>query len=441
MQRAVDPAAGALLAALAVGVTGEVSARQWRVFNATGITHLIAISGMHVTFFALISMWLARRVWGWIPPLQRSVRRESFAAVTGVLLAAGYALLSGFSVPAQRTLVMLAAFLALREASRESRPCASVGVATVAILRVGSTRRAGRRLLAVVRRGGRNRAASRTADPRRRRADRGRRCAAMCLGCAAAADTRIFGTFSGIGLIVNAFAIPLFTFALVPCVLLATLGYLLPGALAGQRSRTVWSILPPGSQVRCGRCWGRLQTCPAQCGPQRPEPGVFLVATGAAVLVLLPLSAVVRLVGTGGARAGVPAAGGGSAARRRMGGGAGCRRRDSRGGAHAAPCAARRYRRDLWQPRPAFRVPGAAAAADPRGCAARSGAGGSAQPRPAGCRERGAGIAAVAASGWGPCGRASCRRKWTDASARPGAGTRWICSSHLPQRERAVCSG
>ncbi len=50
-----DPDAAALLTALAVGLTDRLSADQWRVFNATGTTHLVAISGLHVTMFALVA--------------------------------------------------------------------------------------------------------------------------------------------------------------------------------------------------------------------------------------------------------------------------------------------------------------------------------------------------------------------------------------------------
>ncbi len=94
-----DPAAAALLAALAVGVTGEVSTRQWQVFNATGITHLVAISGMHVTFLALLAMAAARCCWQRLAPRAWLPRRSVFAALVGVTLALLYALLAGFSVP------------------------------------------------------------------------------------------------------------------------------------------------------------------------------------------------------------------------------------------------------------------------------------------------------------------------------------------------------
>src|SRR5262249_12334110 len=40
------PAAG-ILAALAVGDQRAISAEEWRLFNRTGVTHLMSISGLH----------------------------------------------------------------------------------------------------------------------------------------------------------------------------------------------------------------------------------------------------------------------------------------------------------------------------------------------------------------------------------------------------------
>ncbi|MEW6690461.1 MAG: ComEC/Rec2 family competence protein, partial [Pseudomonadota bacterium] len=42
------PASG-VLAALAVGDQRAISAEEWRLFNRTGVTHLMSISGLHVT--------------------------------------------------------------------------------------------------------------------------------------------------------------------------------------------------------------------------------------------------------------------------------------------------------------------------------------------------------------------------------------------------------
>ncbi|HMA12147.1 MAG TPA: ComEC/Rec2 family competence protein [Steroidobacteraceae bacterium] len=226
--RVHDPSAAALLAALAVGVTGDVSALQWRVFSATGITHLVAISGMHVTFFALLCMAMARmcwRRWSW---LAARCRRESFAAAVGVVLAFAYALLSGFSVPAQRTALMLTVFLLARGCGRQVAPLWSVAASLVAVLLLDplAVLSAGFWLsfcavasIILI-------AGGRLHPPGALRA------AALVQWVVTLAllpvTAALFGTVSAAGPLVNAAAIPLFTFALVPPVLVATALYVVP---------------------------------------------------------------------------------------------------------------------------------------------------------------------------------------------------------------------
>lgn len=100
------PYAGVIVA-LAIGEERAIPDAQWRVFNRTGITHLISISGLHVTVFAAlaggIGLALARqsvRLTTWLPA-------RKVAAVVGVVAATAYVLLAGAQVPAVRTLVML----------------------------------------------------------------------------------------------------------------------------------------------------------------------------------------------------------------------------------------------------------------------------------------------------------------------------------------------
>lgn len=107
------PAAG-VLAALAVGEQAAIERADWEVFRRTGVAHLVAISGLHVTLFA----WLCARLIAW--PWRRSRRAVHWlptpqAARWGGLAAALlYALLAGWGVPAQRTVVMLATATLLR---------------------------------------------------------------------------------------------------------------------------------------------------------------------------------------------------------------------------------------------------------------------------------------------------------------------------------------
>jgi competence protein ComEC len=133
-RQVTDRDAAALIAALAVGTTGSMSREQWRVFNATGTTHLVAISGMHITMLAAVMFAAGRalwRVWAWrVAPWTR----ENFAALLGLGTATGYAFLAGFSVPTQRTLLMLASWLLTRSLARAGPPLQPLAVALLAVL-------------------------------------------------------------------------------------------------------------------------------------------------------------------------------------------------------------------------------------------------------------------------------------------------------------------
>ncbi|HUQ09512.1 MAG TPA: DNA internalization-related competence protein ComEC/Rec2 [Steroidobacteraceae bacterium] len=115
--RIADPDAAALVTALAVGLTAGMSRDQWRVFNATGTTHLVAISGLHVTLFAWLVFRGARLMWRRLPGAQ-VVAREPFALLLGLAAAGAYSLLAGLSVPTQRTWLMLALYVCARLAAR-----------------------------------------------------------------------------------------------------------------------------------------------------------------------------------------------------------------------------------------------------------------------------------------------------------------------------------
>jgi competence protein ComEC len=294
--RVEDPAAAALLAALAVGVTGEVSTRQWQVFNATGITHLVAISGMHVTFLALLAMVAARHCWRRLAPRPWLPRRAAFAALAGVTLALLYALLSGFSVPAQRTVVMLAAFLGARECARRTGAAWSVGVALVAVLLYDPMAVLGAgfwlSFAAVI-------AIVLLAGARLRQA--AMLPAAVQLQWLVSitllpVTVAIFGSFSAMGLLANLLAIPLFTLLLVPPVLLATVCCLLPGATAAWCADL---LLWLAGRVATAM-WPALSWCadlPGALWHATPPWSWYLLALPAALLALLPLAPRMRIAG------------------------------------------------------------------------------------------------------------------------------------------------
>lgn len=115
--RAVDDRrAAGVLAALVVGDQAAIERQDWDLYRTTGIAHLMSISGLHVTMFA----WLAAHVVGWawrrLPGASLRLPAVIAGAWGGLLAAFGYALLAGWGVPAQRTVVMLAVGVLLRAA-------------------------------------------------------------------------------------------------------------------------------------------------------------------------------------------------------------------------------------------------------------------------------------------------------------------------------------
>lgn len=100
------PYAG-ILVALAIGDQRAIDSSDWRIFARTGVTHLLSVSGLHVTMVAGVFAWLVGWVWRRTPGLMLRLPMQKAMAAAGVLAALVYALLAGFEVPAQRTLYML----------------------------------------------------------------------------------------------------------------------------------------------------------------------------------------------------------------------------------------------------------------------------------------------------------------------------------------------
>ena len=97
-----------LMRALSVGEQSALRPELWQAFRPLGLTHLVSISGLHVTMVAVLFAWLAKRLLACSPRLPARPRVWVLAA--GCAGALFYALLAGFSVPTQRSVLMLAAF-------------------------------------------------------------------------------------------------------------------------------------------------------------------------------------------------------------------------------------------------------------------------------------------------------------------------------------------
>ena len=109
-----EPAQAALLAALVVGDQSALDQKQWALFRATGVAHLVSISGLHITMFAWAARWLIGWLWRRSQGLCLWWPAPSAAWAGGLLVACAYAVFSGWGIPAQRTCIMLAWVTLLR---------------------------------------------------------------------------------------------------------------------------------------------------------------------------------------------------------------------------------------------------------------------------------------------------------------------------------------
>jgi competence protein ComEC len=129
-----DDSAGPLLRALAVGDQAGIGEHDWNVLRATGIGHLISISGLHVGLFAAFGAWLARRVWKCVPRVTLRVPAPLIEAPAAMACAFAYGLLAGMGLPTVRTLLMIAVALLARLARRATTLPQALGLAALAIL-------------------------------------------------------------------------------------------------------------------------------------------------------------------------------------------------------------------------------------------------------------------------------------------------------------------
>ncbi len=128
--------ARAVLNALLIGDRSGLSDTEWQLFRATGTSHLIAISGLHIGLVAFMVWMLVEFLWrhaGRLPLLLPSPIAAAWAAL---FAAAAYAMLAGFSIPTQRALLMTAVFSFAIICRRNSSSLDAVALALLLVLMI-----------------------------------------------------------------------------------------------------------------------------------------------------------------------------------------------------------------------------------------------------------------------------------------------------------------
>jgi len=129
-----DSAHVGIVQGLAVGDTHHIAPEQWRVFSTTGTTHLMAISGLHVGMVAALIAWFGGCVGRRLPLQIARIAVSDVQSICGMTGAIMYGALAGFSVPTQRALVMLLVYFGTRISRRHVGVTHGLGLALLGVL-------------------------------------------------------------------------------------------------------------------------------------------------------------------------------------------------------------------------------------------------------------------------------------------------------------------
>lgn len=297
-----------VIVALVIGDERGVGQSDWKVFNRTGVGHLIAISGLHITLIAGMCARLMFALWSRSfftrAELPLLLPAHKAAALTAVIVGFFYVLLAGFGVPAQRTLYMLTVVaVALwmgRIASVSHIACIALGVVLLldpwAVLWPGFWLSFGCVAIILYATMGRTQHLVDEGEILSRRQRwlhwfkrESRSQLSLTLGLVPL-TMLLFGEVSIVSPIANAIAIPLISFVITP---LALLGSVLPPPLSG------WLLLcAHGGIDVLAQVLGWLSTMPgAVWSAPIPPFWIFLCALVGTLWLLTPRGMPLRYLG------------------------------------------------------------------------------------------------------------------------------------------------
>jgi competence protein ComEC len=121
-----------LVKAITIGDGNDIRQEQWEVFRKTGTLHLMVISGGHIGLVAGLVYFVVLRLWAWTGLLAWSPQKV--AALSALAVAILYSALAGFSIPTQRSVIMLAVVMVAIILQRNTRSFHTLATAMFAVL-------------------------------------------------------------------------------------------------------------------------------------------------------------------------------------------------------------------------------------------------------------------------------------------------------------------
>lgn len=282
-----------VLQGLAIGDTSAMKAEQWRVFAATGTTHLMAISGLHIGMVAVLAAWAGGCIVRWRRAQPLGLTAMHGQVLAGLAAAVIYSVLAGLSVPTQRTLVMLCIYFGLRWFRRTLAIGRSLSLALLVILlldpfatlAVGAWLSFVAVLVILIATSGRLVREGMIASFSRVQW-------AVTIGLIPVL-LMSFGNLSLVAPVANVLAIPAFTLLIVPSVLVGTLAAMIHPSLGGSLLELPVLLLDAGWPVLE---WLAQQPLAVWHAPQ-PSLPIFIALVAGVLLLTLPAIWPLRVTG------------------------------------------------------------------------------------------------------------------------------------------------
>lgn len=126
--------AGAIVAAVVTGKREAISDEAEAVFRDSGLTHLLSISGIHLSLATGIVFFALRALLALIEPIALRYPIKKWAAAAAILSGAGYLAMSGLAWPAQRSFLMTAIFYVAILFDRRALSLRNVAIAAAVII-------------------------------------------------------------------------------------------------------------------------------------------------------------------------------------------------------------------------------------------------------------------------------------------------------------------
>ncbi len=130
----LSPPEGAIAAALITGDKAAIPEEVRETFINSGLAHILAISGLHLTIIAGVVFMIIRRGVALIPALCLAYNSKKIAAIGTIFMTFLYLVLSGFGIPAQRAFIMISLVMGAILIDRTALSMRTVALAASLIL-------------------------------------------------------------------------------------------------------------------------------------------------------------------------------------------------------------------------------------------------------------------------------------------------------------------